>query len=143
MNEWVQPWSVSVVGGKKGGAFPAYHSVFFIIPLTSFSFFDWLARTCTHAHTHAHCRLAPPVDGGSVPRTWIVYNRPRSPSHAHGGLLMALGLQARKEGRKAPQMAARVDGWGGTGLNLRRPAARDAPGPGCTTSLRVDGLGPV
>ena len=29
---------------------------------------------------------------GGITRTWIVYNRPTTPTAAHGGLLMALGL---------------------------------------------------
>jgi len=35
---------------------------------------------------------------GGITRTWIIYNRPRTPSHAHGGLLLALGLQVGREG---------------------------------------------
>lgn len=58
-----------------------------------------LTRKHHHHHSPPKKRLAPPVDGGTVPRTWIIYNRPRGPSHAHGGLLMALGLQVRKTRR--------------------------------------------
>ena len=29
---------------------------------------------------------------GELTRAWIVFNRPREPSHAHAGVLMALGL---------------------------------------------------
>ena len=29
---------------------------------------------------------------GELTRSWIVFNRPREPSHAHAGVLMALGL---------------------------------------------------
>jgi hypothetical protein len=36
-------------------------------------------------------------------RTWVVFNRPKTPSHAHAGFIMALGLLGHLEvSRLAP-----------------------------------------
>ncbi|CAM6126515.1 unnamed protein product [Calypogeia fissa] len=43
-----------------------------------------------HNGVAAGLRLAP--GQGKITRTWIVYNKPDEPSHAHAGVLMSLGL---------------------------------------------------
>lgn len=44
-----------------------------------------------HNGVAAGLKLAP--GQAALTRTWIVYNKPKEPSYAHAGLLMALGLQ--------------------------------------------------
>lgn len=46
-----------------------------------------------HNGVAAGLRLAPMGGSKGVGRPWILYNRPKTPSHFHGGLLLALGLQ--------------------------------------------------
>jgi anaphase-promoting complex subunit 1 len=58
--------------------------------------------------------------GGGVSRTWIIYNRPRTPSHAHGGFLLALGLQVR--GREGGREGGRE--WEGEGEMVEGRARR-------------------
>ena len=48
--------------------------------------------------TAASCagiRLAP--GGGGLTRTWVVYNKPKTPNYTHAGMLMGLGLAGQLE----------------------------------------------
>ena len=43
-----------------------------------------------HNGVAAGIRLAP--GGGGLTRTWVVYNKPKTPNYTHAGMLMGLGL---------------------------------------------------
>ena len=43
-----------------------------------------------HNGVAAGVRLAP--GGGGLTRTWVVYNKPKTPNYTHAGMLMGLGL---------------------------------------------------
>lgn len=44
--------------------------------------------------THVGIRLAP--GGGGLTRTWVVYNKPKTPNYTHAGMLMGLGLAGQR-----------------------------------------------
>ena len=42
---------------------------------------------------YAGIRLAP--GGSGLTRTWVVYNKPKTPNYTHAGMLMGLGLAGK------------------------------------------------
>jgi len=50
----------------------------------------WLFPRQNTTQCNAGIRLAP--GGGGLTRTWVVYNKPKTPNYTHAGMLMGLGL---------------------------------------------------
>lgn len=77
------------------GRLPQQHNAVFNLDLSAANAVPGAAADVTawpefHNGVAAGIRLAP-GDGG-LTRTWVVYNKPKTPNYTHAGMLMGLGL---------------------------------------------------
>ncbi|KAL0039031.1 hypothetical protein WJX77_005730 [Trebouxia sp. C0004] len=77
------------------GRLPQQHNAVFNLDLSSANAVPGAAADVTawpefHNGVAAGIRLAP--GGGGLTRTWVVYNKPKTPNYTHAGMLMGLGL---------------------------------------------------
>ena len=77
------------------GRLPQQHNAVFNLDLSAANAVPGAAADVTawpefHNGVAAGIRLAP--GGGGLTRTWVVYNKPKTPNYTHAGMLMGLGL---------------------------------------------------
>ncbi|CAM6122933.1 unnamed protein product [Calypogeia fissa] len=72
------------------GRLPSQHDATVNLDVNTGNITDLTSWPEFHNGVAAGLRLAP--GQGKITRTWIVYNKPDEPSHAHAGFLMSLGL---------------------------------------------------
>ena len=89
------------------GRLPQQHNAVFNLDLSAANAVPGAAADVTawpefHNGVAAGIRLAP--GGGGLTRTWVVYNKPKTPNYTHAGMLMGLGLAGAQSSRPAVVM---------------------------------------